>query len=501
MRSSIVQEVASWLGSQPSAQTPATVTPAPTQPPILNQTQSRQEEAEESESVSNQRAYSPEDSHSYTVSLAGSSTSFKEREDDPKTKRRKEKREAWVEKIYDILPQLPKPEEPEPLDEAAWLFGQKERPPSKMGKRLPISAGLTKQLERKAKQHFDWLKKSKSSVSKPWPAAKKIAEHYRTRDPEETLLSTVHAVSSKLVDEVPSEKTKSRCVSVKARLDPKQEPGKIEAACLEKAELATTGLRITNNLTLDLNAIVEILNKLKVANANFRARPALDVKSLEGDNLLQALISRETEVSDLCSLLAGQLNLATEGLEDAQLCASDSFNLHAAEYISAIGERRQVWLKASSNIPEEVQQEINLTSLVLPTLGEEGPLDLLGPDGTKRLDLLKESRHTQTEKAIESLSVVGAASLQNVSKKPFQIPKLPPRKRKRSKVEHKTPLSESHSSQNNQTNQNNFTQNSFRGSRGGGNQRGGFGQPRNTSSRGRGQSGNGAGRGQFKHSH
>ena len=333
-------------------------------------------------------------------------------------KRRKDRREAWARKLREVLPQdiretLPKQPVEEGPDQGALLFGQK-RPESKAKGLVPIASGLTVQLKKKARQHLDRVKKSK----KPWPAAKKVAGHYRTSEPEESLLALPHAIPAILMDEVPLDRTKVRHVSSEARLNPKSEFGKAEVAALDKAASATTALRVTNNLTLDLQATMELVAGLRKATADFRARPALDIRN---DNIEPVLVQRETEVSEFCGDIATKLVDMSEALDDALLCASDFFNLNAASYVSAISERRQTWLKAS-RVPEEIQKEISGMPIVLPEVGVEGPLDLLGPEGATRLEQMNKAREKAQHNKISALAVVGAASQSN-KKKPFPAQK------------------------------------------------------------------------------
>ena len=353
-------------------------------------------------------------------SVGGNSEGESVLDDEPsEAKKRKERRADWQAQLFQIFPELAPVVEATPEDPGSWLFGSP--PAADKKQRLPIYKGLFTQLEKRAEQHFARVKKGKS----PWPAAAKIAQHYRAREPEEALLGAMYSVSSALLDEVPKDRTKGRVMGTEARLLPKSEGAKVEKAALDKIQAACTGFRLSNNLSLDLKAALNVTQEGRILTAEFRSKPALGLHESE---LSEALVCRETEVSEFAATISKKLTMIEEAIEDAILCSSDHFNMESAAFLNAVVERRQAWLSASE-IPEEVQKEMSSLPIALPSTGKEGPLDLLGPEATKRLGTLQDSREKARNKAISNFAEIGASvqakAKQNKGFQAFAKPKVP----------------------------------------------------------------------------
>ena len=183
------------------------------------------------------------------------------------------------------------------------------------------------------------MKKGRS----PWPAATKVAPHYKAREPEESLLGAMYSIPSALLDEVPKDRTKNRAIGTEACLLPKSEPGKAEKAALDKVQAACTGFRLSNSLSLDLKPTLNVAQEGCKLMAEFRSRPALGLQESE---VSEMLVSRETGVSDFADTIDKKLAMIEEAIEDAVLCSSDHFNMEAASFLNAGVDRPQAWLSA-----------------------------------------------------------------------------------------------------------------------------------------------------------
>lgn len=317
---------------------------------------------------------------------------------------RLQQRRSWFSTLHRLTPDLHREEEEVPLDKGAAFFPGQPKTTKKVRCSLAIAEGLEVQLQNKADLHFERIRKGKG----PWPAAKTIAGYYPVPKDQDKMWSKPHAVPRILIDEVEDSKMTQKNVAEEVRLVATSDQGKVEQSALHRAEVGTTAIRICNNLNLDVNALVKVNTELKKKTADFRARPGPSVdRDSTREELMAALIQRESEVSDFMAELSGQLTLAAEGLQDASTCSSDLFNLHASLYTSAITDRRAAWLKASK-LPADVQKQVTVMPVVLPAATKKAPLDLVGPEGVARLEEYQVTKERRDKAAYASLANFGA---------------------------------------------------------------------------------------------
>ena len=322
-----------------------------------------------------------------------------------RNKQRASRRRKWTKTVYAALPhRLSRPKEVVSEDEGAWMFGEEER--AKKSITFPIYKGIVKQVQKRVKQHF----KPKTSTSSRKPATfnpvNAYNKSYRTDEPDHTVFSRPHAVSQMLIEEVREKKWLSNATpSHEARIDPNKVWGAREKANIEHEMFALTSFRISNALSLGVQALSALAVALRQNLGRYKSLPPLDrQESLS----MQKIKDREQQFAEFSSEVSQTLATMSEGFQDVARCSGDLFNMNVNTYINAVADRRKTWLEVT-NLPKYIQDGLNKLPIEVhnPTSGKSP--DLLGPEVTERLTEIRSARAVEANKNIIDFARTGAA--------------------------------------------------------------------------------------------
>ena len=200
-------------------------------------------------------------------------------------------------------------------------------------------------------------------------------------------------------------------------------PGKAEKLAIQQQLFAQTSFRISNALSLSLQALNAIVDKSRQEVASFRSMtPLMDVP--QGSLCTSHIRDRENAVSQMASRLTSNLSSLTQGIQEVSRCSADLFNMQANSYIQAVSARHKAWLDSSS-LPKSVREDIQRMPIQVFQAGEKNPPDLIGPQGCARIKEAIDAREKRSKQIISQLAVKGASS--------FKTPNQPPLSKKQKK--------------------------------------------------------------------
>ena len=328
------------------------------------------------------------------------------------------KRRKWIRQVYAQLDILDLPVQPEEEDDASWQFNLEKRSAKKLS--YLIYKGVSSQLSKINRSIFD----PERAHKKKFDPVTAYTKSYHTTEPDHRNLKRPHSVSSLIIDEIKDQRS-LHCSnpSPDALLAGSQDVGKAEKLAVQQQLFAQTSFRISNALSLSLQACNSIVDKSRQEIASFRSMsPLTDVP--QGSLCMSHIRDRENAVSQMASQLTSSLSSLSQGIQEVSLCSADLFNMQANNYIQAVRARRKAWLDASS-LPKSVKEDIHRMPIQVFQAGEQNPPDLIGPQGNIRIKEAIEARDKRSKQVISQLAMKGAAQ--------FKTPNQPPPSKKQQK--------------------------------------------------------------------
>ena len=210
------------------------------------------------------------DIQSGSSSSSGSSSEDESRSS--KAKKRAAKRHKWICQLYSHLDRLDLPAQVDEEDDASWQFSLEKKPSRKIS--YPIYKGVSSQLSKLVKVKFDQDRRKTK-----FDPVVGFAKSYSSMEPDHKHLNKPHTVSSLIIDEV-KEPRLIHCSnpSPDARLSTITAPGRVEKSAIQQQLFSQTMFRISNALSLSLQALNTIVDKSRQEIASFRSMtPLTDV--------------------------------------------------------------------------------------------------------------------------------------------------------------------------------------------------------------------------------
>ena len=142
-----------------------------------------------------------------------------------------------------------------------------------------------------------------------------------------------------LIEEIREKKWLSNATPThEARIDQSKEWGKREKRNLDAEAFALTTFRITNALSLGIQALSALAVALRQNLGRYKSMSPLDRQETLS---MQKIKNREQEFSEFSSEVSQTLSTMAEGFQDVVCCSCDLLNMNANSYINAVADRHK----------------------------------------------------------------------------------------------------------------------------------------------------------------